>query len=243
MTTPPLASDLIAVVIRGEFRPVIVSPTWLMDQELIGEDEYAESAFEILLPNEMAVFKAGWLRCQATPEALEFQTEQEEEAERLRDVAVGVLRTLDNKAISALGINRHMHFAAKSYSQWDSIGNNIVHNEMWDGILDHAGMRTATFWADRADDYSGRVQVQIEPSFQVKLGVYVAYNDHYDLTLATKPPKTKREAWELGRIEDTKATTDKIPVAIDVLTDKWTASFQRSATVLEQVWKRGDSLR
>jgi hypothetical protein len=235
MSLPPLVSDVYQVVLRGNFRPVNLSPTWLRDENLIGDPEHEEAVFEVLIPNEITIFNAGWLRCQATPDNLTLQTDQQAEVERLRDLAVGMLLVRDDQPISLLGINRVVHFSLQNTEQWHSVGDHVLHNEIWDGILSLPGMRVATYWAQRSDKYAGRIQVQIEPSSTVHPGVLVAYNDHYDLTTVEYQPTTRAESETLKRQENAEATTDKIAVAIEVLTDNWETSSQLSAKVIERI--------
>ena len=240
MTLPPLVSDTYQVVARGSFRPVKVSPTWLQDQDLIGDSEHKEAVFEVLLPNELVIFNAGWLQCQATPDNLTFQTDQEAEVERLRDLAVGTLRAL-NAPISLLGINRMVHFSVRNTEQWHSIGDHVVHNEIWGDILNVPGIRVATYWGQRSDRYAGHIQVQIEPSSLVHPGIFVSYNDHYDLTIVEHQPTNRSEFDTLNRQENTEATTDKLAVAIDILTNQWEQSSQLSTRIIERVAEQGGS--
>jgi hypothetical protein len=233
MDLPPLVSDIYQVVVRGDFKPVNVSPAWLRDQDLIGDPEHEEATFEVLLPNEIAIFNAGWIRCQATPDNLTLQTDQQAEVGRLRDLAIGILRAFD-KPVSLLGINRTVHFSLRNTKQWHSVGDHIVHNEIWDGILTLPGMRVATYWGQRSDKYAGRIQVQIEPSFQVHPGIFVGYNDHYDLTTVESQPTTRTEFDTTDLRENTEVTIEKVAVAIEVLTNQWEPSLQLSTRIIER---------
>lgn len=237
MSLPPLVSDVYQVVLRGNFRPVNLTPAWLRDQDLIGDPEYDEAEFEVLIPNEAAIFNAGWLRCQAAPDSLTLQTDQQAEAERLRDLVVGMLLALalDDKPISLLGINRIVHFSLPNREQWHSVGDHLVHNELWNGILNIAGMRAATYWGQRSDKYAGRIQVQVEPSFLVAPGIFVSYNDHYDLTTVGSQPATRAELDTLSRQENTEATTEKASIAIEILTGQWEVSSQLSVRIIERI--------
>jgi hypothetical protein len=235
MTLPPLVSDIYQIVIRGNFRPVNVSPIWLREQNLIGDPELDESAFEVLVPNEIATFNAGWLRCQATSDNLTLQTDQQAEVERLRDLAVGMLLALAEKPISLLGLNRSVHFSLQNTDQWHSVGDHLVHNELWNGVLNVPGMRVVTYWGQRSDKFAGRVQVQVEPSFMIYPGVFISYNDHYDLTVVEYQPGTRAESDSLQRQENTEVTTDKVPIAIEILTDHWEASSQLGVKVIERI--------
>jgi hypothetical protein len=234
VSLPPLVSDIYEVVVRGDFKPVNVSPTWLRDQGLIGESEHEEAAFEVLLPNEIAIFNAGWLRCQAAPDSLTLQTDQQAEVERLRDVAVGMLRILE-KPISLLGINRLVHFSVRNTQQWHSIGDHVVNNGLWDDILNASGMRVATYWGQRPDKYAGRIQVQIEPSFVIHPGIFVHYNDHYDLTTVEYQPTSRAESDKQARQENNDVTLEKVPIAIEILTDNWESSSQLGVRIIERI--------
>jgi hypothetical protein len=237
MALPPLASDLVSIVVRGKFSPVTLSPDQLHKDKLIGEVEYSESAIEVRVPGEVSIFNAGWLRCVANADTLELQTEQEAEQERLRDLAVGLLKSYSDKPISALGLNRQIHFPLNDPDRWHSIGDSLVNNEIWNGVMNVPGMRMVVFWGERSDQYAGRIQIQVEPSFVHSPGVFVAYNDHYDLTRVDRQPSSREEVVEFARVENSDATTDKIEVAIEVLTNEWQSFSQRTTTALERIWQ------
>jgi hypothetical protein len=239
MALPALAADLVAIVIRGNFRPVDISPKQLFEQKLIGENEYDEATFEVRIPSEVSVFDAGWLRCQANPDALQLMTEQEAEHERLRDLAVAVLRSAPDTAVSQLGINRHVHFPVDDTRVWNAIGDNLVHNDIWGDVLTAPGMRSAVFWSLRTDHYGGRIQVQVEPSFAFPPGVYFSYNDHYDLTRTEKLAMTRAEARALNRPESDTFEKEKVPIAIEILSENWEGFIGRTTTALERVWQQG----
>jgi hypothetical protein len=236
MTLPPLAVDLVSIVVRGNFKPVTISPRQLRDAGLIGALEYEQADFEVRIPNEVAVFDAGWLRCQASPDGLELRTEQEAEQERLRDLAVAVLRSSPDKPISQLGMNRNIHFPVPDIARWHAIGDHLANNAIWGKLLNASGMRNVTYWAQRWDQYGGRVQVQVEPSFSYSPGIFFSYNDHYDLTKVDSQPTTRAEVQELARTEDSEATTEKIDIAIEILTNEWSNFMQHTTSALEVVW-------
>jgi hypothetical protein len=239
MTLPALAADLVAIVIRGDFRPVEISPKQLYEQKLIGDLEYRDAVIELRVPGEAAAFEAGWLTCQANAESLQLMTDQEVEYERLRDLAIAVLLSAPDRKISQLGINRHIHFPVPDTDIYDSIGDNLVHNDIWKDILIAPGMRSAIFWGERDDRYAGRVQIQVEPSFSVTPGVYFSYNDHYDLTRVEKQPSNRSEARALGRSESTSLEAEKNAVGIEILTDNWQSFLERTTKAIERVWQQG----
>jgi hypothetical protein len=233
---PALAEDLTTIVVRGDFRTVNLSPRQLYEQKLIGDTEYADSVFEVRIPDQISVFQAGWLRCDINPSSMQLITKDEAEQERLRDLAAAILRSLDSVKISQLGLNRHVHFPVADTAEYDAVGDNLVHNDAWQNILIAPGMRSTVFWAQRSDKYGGRIQVQVEPSFSVSNGVYFSYNDHYDLTRVETQPSSRAEARALARQDNTDLSTEKVDVAVEILNEEWQSFITRNNAALERVW-------
>jgi hypothetical protein len=237
MELPPIAADLVSIVVTGPMQPVEISPTWLREIDLIGDSELQQAKIELLIPNEASVFQASWLRVLANPQSIEVQTTQEAEFERLRDVMLGILRARENSPIAMMGINRTVHFKLSNNNLWHAVGDHLVHNELWEGVLHLSGMRSVTYWGSRTDGYGGRVQVQVEPSFQFLPGVFLAYNDHYDLSKGHEVPASREEEG-FSRPEDSEPTIEKVSIAKEVLTDNWTVSMNLFNVALERVFSQ-----
>lgn len=238
---PEYAIDAVDVVIKGAFNPAIFSPAWLLGQGLIGAAEYGDPEVQ-LITRDFASFRVGWLRCEVTPDACQLSTLELEEFERLRDVALGILRALPHTPISALGLNRQAHVVVPDVAAWHLIGDQLSPKEIWAGLLVAPGMRNVTVWGLRGDKYKGRVHVQVEPSFKVPQAVFMAVNDHYTLTYSDPEVQgdgERNEAWSLQDELAAEASSQKIPVAVEVLEQAWDASFGRASTymtrVLEQI--------
>jgi hypothetical protein len=235
MELPPVAADVVSVVITGSMRPVVISPAWLRENDLIGDSELRQANFELLIPNEAAIFQAGWLKVLANPQSLEVQTTQEAEFERLRDVMLGILRARDENPVTMMGINRTVHFKLSDLSLWHAVGDRLVNNELWEGVLHLSGMRAVTYWGMRTDGYGGRIQVQVEPSYQFPPGVFLAYNDHYDLSKVDKiAARRNDESFDLT--ENIETNVEKISVAKEILTDNWIESMNLFSAALERVF-------
>ena len=93
--------ESVTVVIKGSFNPAIFSPLWLRNQGLIGSPEMSEQDIDII-SRDIAIFRAGWLSVQVAGDGLQFSTSNMEEAERLRDVAIGALRRLEHLPLQQL---------------------------------------------------------------------------------------------------------------------------------------------
>ncbi len=226
MPLPELVLDGVDIVLRGRFNPSIFSPAWLLSQGIIGPAEYAAADVDFIT-RDVAVFKVGWLGCQTTPDALQLSTTEVDEFERARDAAQSVLRALPHTPVSALGINRAVHFAADSLEQWHAVGDRVVPKDIWNDSLVAPGTRSVTLWGARPDQYTGRVQVQVEPSFRVPRAVYVSINDHYQLTYSEHGPdaRSRDVAWQVTMEDDVEPGPEKLEVAHEVLSGSWAASL------------------
>jgi hypothetical protein len=233
---PSMAADSATIVTLGSFSPTKFTPKWLLSKGLIGTPEYEESQIELYLPNEALAFVSGWLKFQARPDAIQLITEDQAEFERLRDLAVGILRDDPTIRVSALGINRQVHFQPENAADWDSIGAALSSREAWADVLKSPGMRTVIVWGGRPDDYSGRIQVQVEPSVVFPIAVFVAYNDHYDLGSIGQTAETPQELTESGApVQDDGAISEGSSSAIKILNGEWSDSMRRAEAVVERV--------
>lgn len=236
MPLPPIADDLCTVVITGDMRPVKVSPDWLRAQRIISDADSREEKFELLVPNEAAIFRLGPVKYQISARGLQLETSDESEFEPMRDLVVDILTAMPKQEVSQLGINRVVHFSVPNIEAWHSVGDTLVNNSLWDGVLNLSGMRSVTYWGVRPDRYGGRIQVQIEPSFRYPSAVFVAYNDHYELTRVTSQPQDRDE---LARAvpDNVAQSTEKISIAIEILNEAWNESTRRFYDVLERLWQ------
>jgi hypothetical protein len=224
--------DGISVVVKGRFNAAIFSPLWLLQQNLIGVSDFTDASIEVIT-NDFASFSTPWLMLQVLPDALQLTATDPAEFERVRDVAVGVLNALPHTPVAALGINRQVHFAANNSEHYHAIGDQLVPKAFWENLISLPVTRSVTVWGQRPDNYGGRVQIQVEPSVKFRGHVYVAHNDHFDLTTRDRQPTTRDEVWlaseEAAPVE---ASAHKIPDAIAILNSSWASSIKRSTDVV-----------
>jgi hypothetical protein len=222
--------DQISVVIKGNFNAAIFSPLWLLDQKLIGTDEYSAAQIEVISA-EFASFSTEWLRCLVVPDTLQLSTEEPAEFERVRDVAVGLLNALPHTPVAAVGINREIHFAAQSPEQYHGIGDFLVPKDFWQGLMEFPGTRSLTVWGVRGDELDGRVQVTVEPSYRFSQHVFLSHNDHFNLKQVDQHPSSRDEAWQ-AQYATIPASAKNIPAIIEILTSSWISSINRSTEVM-----------
>lgn len=231
-----IAMDGVTVVVNGHFNAAIFSPLWLLQQNLIGVAEFGDAQIEVIT-SDFASFSCKWLNCQVVPDALQFNTTDPSEFERLRDVVVGVLTALPHTPIAALGINRQTHFQARSPDHYHAIGDQLVPKQFWEELVHLPTTREVRVWGQRSDNFGGRIQIKVEPSFRFTGHVFVAYNDHFNLLVVDHQPTTREESWrtEMEQTGSLEPSAAKIAVANEILTSTWASSMKRSGEAISAI--------
>jgi hypothetical protein len=233
---PQLEIDSVSLILRGNFNPAIFSPGWLLAQGLIGPREANDAKPEAIVPH-VSVFTVGWLRCQVTDDLLELSTADTQEVERLRDIATGILRTLDQTPVSFLGINRQVHYRFEDERPWHLLGDLLVPKEHWEPHLRLPGTRSVAVQGVREDKYAGRVMVTVEPSVRVHPGLFIQYNDHFALQTVESQPTTREDFGlpERNEVAEVEPSFTRIPLALEILTDHYFDSLSRASEVISHL--------
>jgi hypothetical protein len=235
MDTAELASDSMNVVVLGEFKPLQVTPPWLRQMDLIGAEDYESYSIEVI-SSGATIVTFGSIRLQVVPESLQITTDASAEIEAARDLAAGILLSNGSPAISAMGINRQVHFRTE-FERYHTIGDALTPKDLWDGILHLPGMLNLGITGVRDDGYGGAVNVQVQPSTAVRPGVFVSVNDHYNLTYA-ETPADRGTTTELEEI-NLQRSPDKIPIAVKILTEGFSASRSKAQAIIDRVASLG----
>jgi|GEM_PF-758470 len=240
MSMPELAVDTATIVIKGSFDPNLLSPAELVNQGLVASSQLSDAVQKFSAP-DISILETERIRLVANREVIEITAQQSDEFEPMRDLAVGILRTLTSASIGMLGINRNVHFAAKNEQAWDAVGDALVPKEIWSGILDAPGMSSLALQAARPGKYEGYRNVTIQPSNAITNGVFVSHNDHYTLHLADKPDLSTREQLRMVKKRSVQDSQSKVKTAIEVLESEWNDSMNRADAVIGRVALEGRS--
>lgn len=236
----PTSLDDVAIVLKGNFNPSILSPSWLLAQGVIGAEEHEQADVEVIT-RDIASFTCAWLKLFSSGDTLQISTAVEAEFERLRDAAIAILTALPHTPVGALGINRNVHFRVDSLDDFHQIGDILAPKVVWDGVLELAGMRSLTMWGAREGAQAGRVQVTVEPSSAIPQAVFVGHNDHYELFERDHHPESRNEAWIMSDRDALDATPGKLSIAVSLLTDEWHGSMSRADSVIQRVHEQARS--
>lgn len=212
--------QLTSIVFRGRFNPAIVQPHWLAAQGLIGPSEADGATIDIIHP-QVTQFRTEWLHINVSPDRFQFATTQEAYFELLRDLAVNVFTVLRYTPLEAFGVNREFHFRLRSDTALHEIRNTLAPRRCWEDLLSNPGMKSLVVQGARTDGRTGYVGVTVEASVKVIPGVYVAVNDHYQLSPALESPASAEHV-------------------IEIIPERWTSSMSEGLTIAEKIASLGD---
>ncbi|WP_435057212.1 hypothetical protein [Streptomyces sp. bgisy060] len=231
MDKPELPHDSMAVVVLGEFDPLLITPRWLREKNLIGSEDYESYEIEVISKGVSSV-SYGSLQLKVLPTTLQVTTDAPNDAEAARDLAVGILRSGGTRSVGALGINRIVHFRAHQ-GRNHAIGDALAPKEMWSEVLHLPGLQNLNVRGVRNDGYGGSVNVQVQPSNLIESGVYISINDHNNLTLA-ESPADRDTSPDLEQV-DPQQSEEKVSVAREILTNGFSASRRRAQSIIDRV--------
>ena len=241
MSLPEFKIDVASIVILGTFQASWITPASLAAEGLLGKDE-ALSARTPLLTPDLSIFDAAWLHAEITNNRVLFSTAEPAESIRLCDIANGVLALSPAPPVSAVGLNRNVHFQVASIKEWHAIGDKLVPKADWEDILSLPGTRALVLMGTRTDNFVGHVQITIEPSFKLGpgvFGVYMEHNDHYVLKEAAGQPASRLDLLDPAKQEPNyvASSASLIPMAKDIITSRWSNSMESAERAIENVWK------
>lgn len=233
MDSPELAHDGMTVVVLGEFDPLQIAPHWLRQMDLISAEDFESQHIEIISPGATVV-GVGPVKLRVTNDSLQIAAESAADAEMTRDLAAGILLSKGSPTISAVGVNRLVHFGLPAEER-HAIGDTLAPKGVWSGgVLLRPGMQNVAITGVRDDGYGGSVNVLVQPSNVIQPGVFISVNDHYNLTYAPMPKDRDTAADpEQGNPQ---RSPDKIPIGVEILTAAFGVSRARSQAVIDRVY-------
>ncbi len=175
-----------SVVLVGSFNPTIFQPQWFVRQNLLPPEEGEKAEVKVISP-EVCQFETERFIIQVTRDRFAAISQPDANPAPLRDLVAGTFFTLEHTPLKALGLNREMHFAMPSEEAWNQVGDRLVPKECWNEILPgHVGMCSLLVrgevpgFSDPKQEIT-RLNVRVEPSARVKLGVFIQTNENFDV--------------------------------------------------------------
>lgn len=182
--------DSANIVLLGNFNPSILTPAWFVHHRLLPDGAEATAKLHVAHP-EVTAFDAEWLELRAHQDRF-FAATAEAPYIRIRDLVLRVFgEHLDHTPVTALGINRVVHFRVANPAARDRVGRTLAPTGVWgtwstalEPGAEKGGMTSLTMTQVNPEGRpsGGRISVTVEPSQKVgdgRDGIYVAVNDHY----------------------------------------------------------------
>jgi hypothetical protein len=179
MPEPILEISAASVVLVGSFNPAIFQPEWFARNRLMPQGEIDESKLQLVHP-QACQFETERFAVLVTPDRFTAQQKPNATVEPLRDLVLGTFYILEHTPVTAMGLNRSMHFAMGSLENWHNLGDKLATKEPWESLLEgRPGLRTLEINAQKGDGDKPSVTVKVQPSIHVQWGAYFDVNEHY----------------------------------------------------------------
>lgn len=229
-------ADQVSIVLRGAFNPAILSPGWLLAQELATKGEVEDAKVQVITQH-IATFDISSINIQVLDDRLSVQTEDPEEFERARDLVVSILTVLSHTPVASMGINRTAHLEIESYDAWHALGDRLAPKDLWEPEMTLPGLRSLLMEGVRPDTNEGYIWVKIEPSLLYPHSVIVEHNDHYALAMVESQATSRAPFLEANLKSHTspESAPAKVPIAIEILNTYWLDSLERAAAIFKKV--------
>lgn len=211
MASADIKLESVTIVLRGNFNPTIFQPIWFSAQELLPEPSASTADIQLIHP-QISAFSMDGLEIQVTEDRFIASSSDASLYASLRDLVVGTFTVLKHTPLRQLGLNWTAHLQARTEESWHRLGHILAPKDFWESVVRQPGMQSLTIRGVRPDSYSGHVNVKVEPSVQIRPGVFVELNDHFELE-----GKVPGESW---------------PTFLQIMNNEWQPSQSRAAEVL-----------
>jgi hypothetical protein len=185
-----------SIVALGHFNPLIFTADWLKDKEIVVGNDFDKLKVQIVHP-EVVSYQLPWGAFQCDREKVVVST-MREPLVRVYDFFLKCFQLLPETPVSAVGINREVHFSAGSSVAADRIGDELAPKTFWGEFANVNGkkvgglrslvMEQAILSTDgnkrlRLDGSPGYIQVKVEASMRrdIPFPIFVQVNNHFDL--------------------------------------------------------------
>jgi hypothetical protein len=168
-----------SIVVLGTFNPAIFHPLWFKMNKLIRPEEAESAKLEVTHP-QISIFSLDWCRLHVETERFVVNAANKASYGLILDLAVGTFTILEYTPITAMGLNRTMHFKIDSREKWHAFGHMVAPKEVWSQIMTQPGLLSLTI-EDPKETPGDLLRVRVEPSKRIDPGVFIEVNNHYNL--------------------------------------------------------------
>jgi hypothetical protein len=180
MPDPTLEISAASIVLIGAFNPRIFHPEWFARRKLLPQTEADQANIAIIHP-QVCQFQTERFHFQVTLDRLVIGTKPNAVPEPLRDLIEGTFYILEHTPVSAMGLNRDMHFAMHSEEAWHLVGDKLAPKEPWQEFSygRRPGVRDLQILYGARSPEESSTTVTVQPSVQVQHGIFFQINDTF----------------------------------------------------------------
>ena len=211
-----------SIVLIGAFNPAIFHPSWLEMKELVSISA-AKAAHLDVIAAQAAQFSVGGIKLVVLQNRFAAEVDESHNQVRMRDLVAGIFSILGETPLSRLGLNWTFDIQLKDRAVWHDVGDKLVPKEPWEGLLPgRPGMRTVTLQGQRSDEFPGALNVRVEPSSKMPMGVFVEVNNEFVLPASTAAS----------------SAVNNTEYFVDLIRSQWEEMRTSSRSVAEQLLQR-----
>lgn len=181
------------LVVAGDFSPTMFTPAWFELHNLLPKGTADRAELQMAAP-DFLIFSLDWLEFRAMQDRLMFHTTHEPYI-RICDLVIKLFEEpLSHLPITAIGINRDVHFCVGSPAERFRIGRELAPLKPWGHVGEklHLGCKNDNMPSlsivggcdDERPSEDKRV-ITVQSSARTankKTGIYVGINDHFTIT-------------------------------------------------------------
>lgn len=222
-----------SIVLIGSFNPRIFQPAWFAHNGMIGTKEAEQPANLIQFREQMTVFRIEMFELNVGSDRFVITSLNDHPAEHIRDLVISCFgEYLPHTPITAIGINRSIHFDTGDFESRDRVGSRLAPKSAWgdwgreieksyeEPIDKRGGMLSITMLQQNVhlDGCSVSVRAKVEPSYSIEnsTGIFVDVNNHFELSSDEQS------------IQDASS-------AVEILETNWETSMSRAAKIMDQI--------
>lgn len=190
--SPKLMADTPSIVLVGGFDPRRFHPLWLREHGLLGETDANSAEVKVML-SEVVEWSTEWLMLQVVETRIFAQAKTAASGASLRDLVLGILGLLDQAIVTAIGINRAMHWDVGGVADWHKVGDALAPKRLWEPHLTkRPGLRTLQIEdSERSDGLPGKVLVTVQSSSRIANGIFIDVNNELVMPPSASDPFPK----------------------------------------------------
>ncbi|MEZ5682044.1 MAG: hypothetical protein R3E14_12215 [Erythrobacter sp.] len=185
-----IAEQGVAAYFIGSFNPAIVTPHWLLSQDILSKSE-AERADVEVIHKELSRFAVSGLKFEVTPERFHIFAEAEPFIRLSDTIKILFTHSLPHTPIKAALLNYYIHARLADFDQRMRFGRKFAPIEPWGDLAplfeggrpeELGGLVDLTMQFRRRDEVEGLMRVILQPSNRIPepSGIFVQVTHSFE---------------------------------------------------------------